>query len=42
LRHLHDSVDKPDLAQVEEGRIVIDGRQLSEQESREAMMRMGL
>ncbi|CBX98326.1 predicted protein [Plenodomus lingam JN3] len=42
LQHLHEGVEKPDLAQVEEGRISIDGREFSEAESRAAMHRMGL
>lgn len=42
LQHLHDTVPKPDLVQVEEGRINIDGNELSEAESREVIERMGL
>ncbi|KAF2851139.1 hypothetical protein T440DRAFT_467882 [Plenodomus tracheiphilus IPT5] len=42
LASLHEGVIKPDLAQVEEGRINIDGWELSEAESREAIRRMGL
>lgn len=42
LQHLHDSVAKPDLMQVEEGRINIDGEELSRVESREMINRMGL
>ena len=42
LHHLHDSVAKPDLMQVEEGRINIDGEELSRVESREMINRMGL
>lgn len=42
LRHLHDSLVLPDLAQVEQGRINIDGNELSEAESRAMIMRMGL
>ncbi|KAF3004941.1 hypothetical protein E8E13_007446 [Curvularia kusanoi] len=40
LQHLHDSVDKPDLMQVEEGRLNIDGNELSRAESREIIDRM--
>ncbi|CAN9306167.1 unnamed protein product [Alternaria alternata] len=42
LRYLHDGLVKPDLAQVEEGRINIDGNELSEAESRAMIRRMGL
>jgi hypothetical protein len=42
LKHLHDSIPKPDLVQVEEGRINVDGNQFSEEESREIIRRMGL
>ncbi|KAH9879879.1 hypothetical protein J1614_001903 [Plenodomus biglobosus] len=42
LQALHEGVVKPDLAQVEEGRINIDGREFSEAESRAAIRRMGL
>ncbi|KAI8939331.1 hypothetical protein NX059_003122 [Plenodomus lindquistii] len=42
LKYLHDGIVKPDLAQVEEGRLNIDGRELSEEESRAALRRMGL
>lgn len=42
LRYLHDGLVKPDLAQVEEGRINIDGSELSEAESRAMIQRMGL
>ncbi|KZM22563.1 uncharacterized protein EKO05_0009706 [Ascochyta rabiei] len=42
LQHLHDSTVKPDLVQVEEGRINIDGNELSEKESRDMIRRMRL
>jgi hypothetical protein len=42
LKHLHDCLTKPDLVQVEEGRINIDGNEFSEEESREIFRRMGL
>ena len=42
LQRLHDSVAKPDLMQVEEGRIYIDGEELSRVESREMINRMSL
>lgn len=42
LRDLHHGLVKPDLAQVEEGRINIDGNELSEEESRAMIQRMGL
>ncbi|EAT80662.2 hypothetical protein SNOG_12250 [Parastagonospora nodorum SN15] len=42
LEHLHRGLVKPDLAQVEEGRINIDGNELSEADSREMIRRMGL
>jgi hypothetical protein len=42
LEHLHDSVAKPDLMQVEEGRINIDGEEFSRVDSREMINRMGL
>ena len=42
LQHLHDTVIKPDLVQVEEGRINIDDNELSEVDSREMIERMRL
>jgi hypothetical protein len=42
LKYLHEGLIKPDLAQVEEGRINIDGNELSEAESRAMIQRMGL
>ena len=42
LKSLHEGLVKPDLAQVEEGRISIDGSELSEAESRAMIQRMGL
>ncbi|KAL5116828.1 hypothetical protein ACEQ8H_005309 [Pleosporales sp. CAS-2024a] len=42
LEHLHHGLVKPDLAQVEEGRINIDGNELSEADSRAMIRRMGL
>lgn len=42
LEYLHLGLIKPDLAQVEEGRINIDGHELSEADSREMIRRMGL
>lgn len=40
LKHLHDTTVKPDLVQVEEKRINIDGKELTEVESREMIKRM--
>jgi hypothetical protein len=42
LTHLHEGIDKPDLVQVEEGKISIHGSELPEAASREMMRRMGL
>ncbi|KNG52674.1 hypothetical protein DDE82_001686 [Stemphylium lycopersici] len=42
LQDLHGGLVKPDLAQVEEGRINIDGNELSEEDSRAMIQRMGL
>lgn len=42
LQHLHESATKPDIVQVEEGRISIDGNELSETESRDVISRMRL
>jgi hypothetical protein len=42
LRHLHESATKPDIVQVEEGRISVDGNELSELESRDVINRMWL
>lgn len=42
LRDLHEGFDKPDLVQVEEGRITIHGNELGEEESREMIRRMRL
>jgi hypothetical protein len=42
LKHLHDGLPKPDLVQVEEGRINIDGNEFSEEDSRKVIQRMGL
>ncbi|KAF2011762.1 hypothetical protein BU24DRAFT_436112 [Aaosphaeria arxii CBS 175.79] len=42
LKHLHDGLVKPDLVQVEEGRITIHGNELDEAESRAMIERMGL
>ncbi|KAF1977157.1 hypothetical protein BU23DRAFT_565297 [Bimuria novae-zelandiae CBS 107.79] len=42
LKYLHDGSVKPDLVQVEEGRITVDGNELPENESREMIRRMGL
>jgi len=42
LQHLHESATKPDLVQVEEGRISIDGNELSERESKDVISRMRL
>lgn len=42
LRHLQDGLVKPDLVQVEEGRITIHGNELPEADSREMIRRMGL
>ncbi|KAJ4341617.1 hypothetical protein N0V87_001632 [Didymella glomerata] len=42
LHHLHESATKPDIVQVEEGRISIDGNELSELESKDVIKRMRL
>jgi hypothetical protein len=42
LRDLHKNLVKPDLVQVEEGRIVIHGNELPEADSREMIRRIGL
>lgn len=42
LQHLHDSTAKPDLIQVAEGRISIDGNDLTQTESEEIIQRMRL
>ncbi|KAH7138297.1 hypothetical protein B0J11DRAFT_11867 [Dendryphion nanum] len=42
LRYLHAGLVKPDLVQVEEGRITIHGTELPEGDSREMIRRMGL
>lgn len=42
LKHLHVGLVKPDLVQVEEGRITIHGNELPEADSREMIRRMGL
>lgn len=42
LQHLHESAVKPDIVQVEEGRINVDGNELSEVESKEVIRRMRL
>ena len=42
LQHLHESVTKPDIVQVEQGRISIDGNELSELESKDMINRMRL
>lgn len=42
LKHLHDGLVKPDLIQVEEGCININGQELSEAESQEMIRRMRL
>ncbi|KAL6709504.1 hypothetical protein ACN47E_001439 [Coniothyrium glycines] len=42
LQSLHKGLVKPDLAQVEEGRINIDGNELTDVESRDMIRRMGL
>ena len=42
LKYLHDDSTKPDLVQVEEGRITVDGNELPESESRDMIRRMGL
>ncbi|PVH96648.1 hypothetical protein DM02DRAFT_658988 [Periconia macrospinosa] len=42
LEYLHKGLTKPDLVQVEEGRITIHGNDLGEAESREMIRRMGL
>ncbi|KAL5384770.1 hypothetical protein DPSP01_005207 [Paraphaeosphaeria sporulosa] len=42
LEYLHDELIKPDLVQVEEGRVNIHGNELPESDSREMIRRMGL
>lgn len=42
LEHLYESATKPDIVQVEEGRINIDGNELSEVESKKVISRMRL
>ncbi|KAF2738334.1 hypothetical protein EJ04DRAFT_486712 [Polyplosphaeria fusca] len=42
LKYLHDDLVKPDLVQVEEGRITIHGNELPEEDSKEMIRRMGL
>lgn len=42
LMYLHDGLVKPDLVQVEEGRITIHGNELPEADSLEMIRRMGL
>ena len=42
LKHLHDGLTKPDLVQVEEGKITLDGNELPEVDSKEMIRRMGL
>ena len=42
LTTLHDGVVKPDLVQVEQGRITIDGNELPEEDCREMIRRMRL
>ncbi|KAF1928928.1 uncharacterized protein M421DRAFT_62135 [Didymella exigua CBS 183.55] len=42
LQHLHESAAKPDMVQVEEGHINVDGNELSEAESKEVISRMRL
>lgn len=42
LKYLHDGLTKPDLVQVEEGRITVHGTEIPESESREMIRRMGL
>lgn len=42
LKYLHDGIVKPDLVQVEEGRITLHGSELPEADSRDMIRRMGL
>ena len=42
LKYLHDDLVKPDLVQIEEGRISLHGNELPESESREMIRRIGL
>lgn len=42
LKYLHNELVKPDLVQVEEGRISIHGNELPTADSREMINRMGL
>ena len=42
LKFLHDDLVKPDLVQVEEKRVNVNGNDLSEDNTREMIRRMGL
>jgi hypothetical protein len=42
LKYLHDELVKPDLVQVEEGRVTIHGNELPESDSHAMIRRMGL
>jgi hypothetical protein len=42
LKSLHEGFIKPDLVQVEQGRITIHGNELTPDDSRDMMRRMGL
>lgn len=42
LKYLHTGLVKPDLVQVEQGEINIDGNELPESESRDMIRRIGL
>ncbi|KAJ4348306.1 uncharacterized protein N0V89_009680 [Didymosphaeria variabile] len=42
LKYLHDELVKPDLVQVEEGRVAIHGNELPEDDSHEMIRRIGL
>jgi hypothetical protein len=42
LWHLHDGLIKPDLVQVEEGKITLHGVDFSEADSKDMIRRMGL
>jgi ABC-type enterochelin transport system ATPase subunit len=42
LEYLHAELVKPDLVQLEQGKINIDGHELSETESKDMIRRIGL
>lgn len=42
LKHLHDELVKPDLVQVEEGRVTLHGSELPHNDSQDMIRRMAL